>query len=65
MVNYGDIAFFFQHKVNGERLVVDEMKYTNAAGNRYEVNEIQWFISDITLHLSDGDSVRLDPDKFA
>ena len=30
------------------------MKYVNAAGNPYEVNEVQYFISDVTLHRSDG-----------
>jgi hypothetical protein len=52
----GKIILKFAHKVNGQELEVDTMKYTNAAGNEYQVNEIQYFISDVTLHNSDGSS---------
>jgi len=41
------------------------MIYTNAAGNKYEISEIQWFASDITLHRRDGDTLLLDEGQFA
>ena len=38
----------------------DTMKYVNAAGNPYLVSEIQYFVSDITLHKDDGSLLLLD-----
>lgn len=61
----GNLILNFQHFVDEHELVLDEMKYTNAAGNQYEVTEIQWFISDITLQKSDGSKLVLDKRKFA
>jgi hypothetical protein len=51
---FGKIDFQFSHKVNGQLLIIDTMVYTNAAGNEYLINEIQYFVSDITLHKADG-----------
>ncbi|MDD3877391.1 MAG: hypothetical protein PHT69_12285 [Bacteroidales bacterium] len=51
---YGKIEFKFFHKVDGLPLVTDTLKYINEAGNLYEVNEIQYFISDVVLHRADG-----------
>ncbi len=48
----------FIHKVDGQDLIKDQMIYTNAAGNRYEVTEIMYFISDLKLHRSDGSVVE-------
>jgi len=45
----GKIRFEFYHYVDGKPLQIDTLKYTNAAGNQYMVNEIQYFISDLTL----------------
>jgi hypothetical protein len=56
--NHGSIKFQFEHRVNSEPLQTDELIYTNEAGNRYLVNEIQYFISDITLHQNE-DSILL------
>lgn len=61
----GNIIFKFEHEIDGEPIVFDDMKYTNAAGNHYEVSEIQWFISDITLNSNDGTSLLLDDTEFA
>lgn len=51
----GHIAFSFLHYCDGQPLVFDQRQYVNAAGNEYMVNEIQYFISDVTLHSSSGD----------
>ena len=50
----GHISFSFTHLVDGMALQKDNMKYVNAAGNPYEINQVMYFISDVTLHKSDG-----------
>lgn len=45
----GKISFSFQHEVEDNAIAFDTMIYQNAAGNRYMVNEIQYFVSDFTL----------------
>ena len=61
----GNLVLSFEHFADGNELVFDEMKYTNAAGNEYEVTEIQWFISDITLVDSEEKKTLLGGEKFA
>lgn len=56
----GKINLKFTHTVDGQPLVTDTLMYTNAAGNEYLVNEIQYFISDVVLHGSDGSTVLID-----
>jgi len=51
----GKVTFRFHHYCNGAPLDFDIRKYVNEAGNEYMVNEIQYFISDVTLHRPDGD----------
>jgi hypothetical protein len=53
-VKTGKISFQFLHKVNNSPLIFDTLIYTNAAGNQYLVNNIQYFVSEITLHNSSG-----------
>jgi hypothetical protein len=50
----GHISLSFTHLVDGLPLQKDVMKYVNAAGNPYEINQVMYFISDVTLHKSDG-----------
>ena len=50
----GKIVLKFAHYVDGQPLVKDTMKYVNAAGNIYSITEIEYFISDVVLHKSDG-----------
>jgi len=50
----GHISFTFNHLMDGLPLEKDVMKYVNAAGNHYEINQVMYFISDVTLHKSDG-----------
>jgi hypothetical protein len=45
----GKLIFYFDHKIDENRLVKDSMIYWNAAGNQYEVNELQYFVSDVVL----------------
>lgn len=58
--NTGKIVFKFFHRVNGAALQTDTMIYSNEAGNPYEVNEIQYFISDVILYKSDGTQKLID-----
>lgn len=48
----GHIKLKFTHLVDGKPLQIDTMMYFNAAGNPYEINEVMYFISDVTLHQS-------------
>lgn len=59
-VKTGRITLLFNHYNDGSPLIRDTMVYTNDAGNRYLVNEIQYFISDVTLHYQDGREVMID-----
>lgn len=56
----GKITFNFKHHVNNEPLIIDTLTYTNAAGNPYLINEIQYFISDVTLFKADGTEKRIE-----
>ncbi len=55
----GKLVFKFLHHCDGNPLVCDTTIYINEAGNHYQVNEIQYFITDVTLHKSDGGKVVL------
>ena len=56
----GKLQLEFIHKINGSEIVFDNMMYVNEAGNNYLVSEIQYFISDVTLHKPDGSKLLLD-----
>ncbi|NTW33257.1 MAG: hypothetical protein HGB12_11655 [Bacteroidetes bacterium] len=53
----GHINFKFLHYIDGQPLQKDSMMYVNAAGNIYEVDQLMYFISDVTLHKSDGKKI--------
>ena len=50
----GKIIFEFANYVDGLPLQTDTLMYINQAGNHYMVTEVKYFISDVTLHKSDG-----------
>lgn len=63
----GRLQLYFHHAILDTNLVdgihtvlYDTMMYKNAAGNSFLVNEIQYFISDVTLHKDDGSKVFID-----
>ncbi len=60
VTEYGKIGFTFTHQVDGMPLETDTMKYTNAAGNLYCINQLMYFISDVKLHKSDGTVFLID-----
>lgn len=51
------VSLQVKHQVNGNALQTDAMIYTNEAGNRYLITNIQWFISQVKLVNSDGKSI--------
>jgi hypothetical protein len=50
---YGDVKICFEIEVDGQNLHYHQMQYQNAAGNRYQVDEVKFFISDVAF-LSRG-----------
>lgn len=50
----GNLALTFSASVDGQPLQQDTCIYHNAAGNQYAVTEVQYFISNVRLHKSDG-----------
>lgn len=55
----GTLSFDFLHKIDNNNIIYDTFMYVNEAGNHYLVSEIQYFISDVTLHKIDGGTVSL------
>ena len=53
-ITNGKIIFKFSHNINGQTIIRDSMMYVNAAGNPFMVQELRYFISDITFHYHDG-----------
>lgn len=48
----GNVTVKFTFSVDGEALQQNQMIYTNAAGNQYEVDEVKYFISDVVFYAS-------------
>lgn len=57
--NNGKLQIQFEHRVNGQTLVKDQMIYTNAAGNQYTISGLKYFISDVKLHRHDGSIIAI------
>lgn len=55
--------FVFKHNVDGIALLRGVMNYTNLAGNQYQVDELQYFISEITLQKADGQLIKITSDS--
>lgn len=57
---FGKIKFEFLHYWGDELLIYDSLMYQNAAGNELMINEIQYFISDVTLQSEFGSKMIKD-----
>jgi len=55
----GRVVLVLDHTVGDEALALDEIRYTNAAGNRYGVTLLEYILTDIALHKADGTQVPL------
>ena len=60
----GNIIFKFNFFENGKPVQLDTLEYQNAAGNKYEINDVRYFISDVTFHMHDGSKQTLGGSKF-
>lgn len=61
----GKISIDFSFSVDTNLVMLDTCMYVNAAGNRYEISEIQFFISELVLQKADGTSVAITSDSSA
>lgn len=61
----GSIQVDFSFAVDGAPLVQNSCCYVNAAGNRYEVTEAQYFVSNIILTRTDGTQTLISSDHGA
>jgi len=59
----GKVKLTFEYRINGSALVKDDMRYVNAAGNPYQVDEIQYFVSEVQLIRENGQKVTLTSDN--
>ena len=55
----GNVEIIFTQTVDNEPVQFNQLIYTNAAGNQYQVNEIKYFISKILLIDAKGKSVTI------
>lgn len=58
-----DPHFVFKHNVDGAELQRGIMKYTNLSGNIYQVDELQYFISELKLTTSAGQIIDITSDS--
>ena len=58
------VSFQFNHTVGTSPVQYDTIRYTNAFGNRYSVSTLQYFVSDIRMHRSDGTSFHFDMEHY-
>ena len=49
-----ELSILFAFEIDGQPMVQDVRQYVNEVGNQYEVNEVMYFLSDISLYKSDG-----------
>ena len=55
----GHITLNFSFVVDNDSLRLDTCMYQNAAGNLYEVNDVQFFISHVRLETTSGEIVEI------
>ncbi len=61
-ISKGKINLLVEHSIHGLPVEFDKLIYVNEAGNKFLLSEIQWFISDIKLHKSDGTVILIGDD---
>lgn len=62
-VKYVAPQFVFNHVVNGTELQRGVMNYTNQAGNVYQVDELQYFVSEVKLTTAEGQVIEITSDS--
>ena len=59
-----NLSLNFTHTVDGDVLEIDQMIYSNTAGQNYSVQTLRYLISDITLHTENETSILIDEVHF-
>lgn len=54
-----DISIYFNNQVDGAPLELGTMKYTNAAGNNYQVDLLKYYVTNIILVKDDNTEFKL------
>lgn len=60
----GAVTVNFDHQIGGLPLQLAVFNYTNAAGNNYSVERLDYYVSDIRLHNANGTSYGVDDVHF-
>lgn len=58
--NAATADLLISYAVNGQPFYFDSLMYVNSAGNQYEVNRLEYYISSIALHTPGGQIVEFD-----
>lgn len=58
------VSFGFQHYIDGNPVVFNEIMYTNSFGNEYSVETLKYFLSDIKLTYPDGNEYLIDAEFY-
>jgi hypothetical protein len=59
----GTLEITFLHTIDEKPVQWNQLIYTNAAGNQYQLNEVKYFISGICLHIADSNRFRVPQDE--
>jgi hypothetical protein len=62
-VNTGKVTLQFNPVIDGQNLVLDEQEFTNAAGNKYKVEKLKYYVSKLTFYNANGTRFEL-PDGY-
>lgn len=62
ITTYNGVTIRFRHLVNNSELKKDTLKYVNAAGQQYMVNDLQYFISSVKFHKCNGNWYEIKSD---
>ncbi len=59
MPTQGSLNVSIQYNVDGNPLLSDSSIYQNAAGNRYSINRLEYFLSNFELLKNDGKRIKI------
>ena len=57
-------SFNFNHTIDGSSFQFDTIQYAHPGGYDYSVQTLKYFISDIVLHKTNGDSIWIDMEHY-
>jgi hypothetical protein len=57
-VTTGTVYFVFKNEIDGQPIQTGSISYTNEAGNVYSVDELEYYISNMTFIKSDGSEFK-------